>query len=241
MSKRTWVIVGATSAIAEAFARLTAQSGYDLVLVGRDKPQLDIIAADMILRYQVHCDVLTIDLARDCKPIIKILGGPHHQEMDLFIAHGVMIDNEELNDKSISTLINVNILSTIQLIKSYWQKKQKQHHILYLSSVAACRGRAKNSLYGASKACVEIYLEGLQQAAAKNQHITIARLGYIDTRMTYGQPGIFYASPPETCAKACWHAVSTKKRNLYHPFFWRYIMAIITHLPFLIYKKMGTL
>ena len=98
--------------------------------------------------------------------------------------------------------------------------KQKQHTILYLSSVAACRGRAKNSLYGASKTAIEIYLQGLQQAATKQQHITIARLGFIDTKQTYGVPGIFYAAPPKECAEACWKAIKRKKRLFYFPKFW---------------------
>ena len=150
----------------------------------------------------------------------------------------MMSNNDKLTDHTLEQLLTVNVTNTIQLIHAYWNKKQTEHHLLFLSSVAACKGRAKNSLYGASKAAVEVYLQGLQQAASNSQHITIARLGYIDTHVTYGQPGIFYASPPKACAKACWHAVKTKKRLLYHPFFWRYIMGIITHLPFAVYKKM---
>jgi hypothetical protein len=86
---------------------------------------------------------------------------------------------------------------------------------------------------------VEVYLQGLQQAAGSSQHITIARLGFIDTHVTYGEPGIFYASPPKACANACWQALKTKKRTIYHPSFWQWIMSVITHLPFFVYKRMG--
>lgn len=236
MSKRTWVILGATSVIAKEFAHIAAQSGHALLLVGRHQPQLAVIAADIALRYQVHCDVITADFANDINQLIKIL--EHHKNIDLFIAHSLMLNNDKLNSKTITELINVNIASTAQLIDAYWHKKQTEHRLLFLSSVAACKGRAKNSLYGASKAAIEIYLQGLQQAASPRQHITIARLGYIDTHVTYGEPGIFYASPPKACAKACWHALKANKRMIYHPFFWRFIMALITHLPFSIYKKM---
>lgn len=239
MKRRTWVIVGATSIIAEEFAQLAAKEGHSLILIGRRKPQLDIIAADISLRYHVHCEVITVDLAEDIQALIKII--EHYKNTDLFIAHSVMTNNDTLNSSVISELLQVNVTNTIQLIHAYWQKKQKEHRILFISSVAACRGRAKNSLYGASKAAVEVYLEGLQQTASPSQQITIARLGYIDTHETYGQPGIFYASPPKTCAKACWHALTSKKRLIYHPNFWQFIMGIISRLPFFIYKKMGNI
>ena len=149
-----------------------------------------------------------------------------------------MLNNNELNFDKINELLRVNVTNTANIINAYWHKKQNQHNLIFISSVAACRGRAKNSLYGASKAAIEIYLEGLQQLASKNQQITIARLGFIDTHVTHGMPGVFYASPPKACAKACWQALKAKKNLIYHPFFWKFIMGIITRLPYFIYKKM---
>ncbi|HAT9429870.1 TPA: short-chain dehydrogenase, partial [Legionella pneumophila subsp. pneumophila] len=91
----------------------------------------------------------------------------------------------------------------------------------------------------ASKAAIEIFLEGLQQKATPHQHILIARLGYIDTKQTYGLPGVFYAAQPHDCAKACWEKINHNKRLFYYPSFWKVVMAIITKLPFFIYKRMG--
>lgn len=236
MTKRTWVILGATSIIAKEFAHLAAQSGHALLLVGRHQSNLAIIAADISLRYHVHCDVITADFAHDINQLIKILD--HHKNINLFIAHSCMLNNNKLNNSTIAELINVNITSTAQLIDAYWHKKQSEHRILFISSVAACKGKARNSLYGASKAAIEVYLQGLQQASSHKQHITIARLGFIDTHVTYGEPGVFYASSPKACAEACWDALNSNKRMLYHPFFWRFIMTAIIMLPFSIYKKM---
>lgn len=237
---RTWLILGATSIIAEEFAHLAAQAGQNLLLVGRNTAQLEIITADIRTRYQVSCDYLFTDFADDLTKVLKILT-ESQMELDLFVAHSYIKQNSELNAKHIKELINVNLLSTTQLINAYLQKSQSQHRLIFLSSVAACRGRAKNSLYGGSKAAIEVYLEGLQQAGKDTLQITIARLGFIDTNQTYGVPGIFYASPPKSCAKACWQASYSRKRLIYHPFFWRFIMALITRLPFFIYKRMTNL
>ncbi|KTD25930.1 MULTISPECIES: SDR family NAD(P)-dependent oxidoreductase [Legionella] len=238
MNTRSWVILGATSIIAEEFAHLAAQAGHALVLVGRNPKQLAIIAADIHLRYQIDCDVIVADFSGDLTQVRQALLH-QNKEIDLFIAYSAILENDELTSEHITQLVQVNIESTVQLIHTYLNKQQTQHHLFFLSSVAACRGRAKNSLYGGSKAAVETYLEGLQQGAGSSVHITIARLGFIDTAQTFGEPGIFYASPPQNCAKACWRAVRAKKRFLYHPFFWRFIMGIIRWLPFVIYKKLN--
>lgn len=238
MSKRTWVILGATSIIAEEFAHLAAQAGNSLILVARDREQLAIIAADLRLRYQVQCDVIFTDFAGDLSEVLQVLQA-YPQEIDLFIAYSSILENHELNQEKINELVRVNILSTVQFIHAYQTKQQTQSRLIFLSSVAACRGRAKNSLYGGSKATIETYLEGLQQQSRDNSfQITIARLGFIDTVQTFGLPGIFYASPPKACAKACWRASFARKRLIYHPFFWRFIMGIINCIPFPIFKKM---
>ncbi|ARB91706.1 SDR family NAD(P)-dependent oxidoreductase [Legionella longbeachae] len=240
MRQRTWLILGASSIIAEKFAHIVAQSGYQLVLVGRQANQLDIIAKDIRLRYQVSCEVILVDLATQTDKLLAVLQNDT-RELDVFIAHSDFTDNSNLNTETITQLVKTNILTTTLLIHSYFNRSQKEYHLIFLSSVAACRGRAKNSLYGASKASIEIYLQGIQQAASKNQHITIAHLGFIDTKQTYGLPGIFYAASPYSCAKACLKALNHKKRMIYYPFFWRTIMAIITRLPFFLYKKMSSM
>jgi short-subunit dehydrogenase len=236
MSNKTWVILGATSIIAEEFAQLIAQAKQNLILVGRNFKQLEIIAANIHLRYGLKCTLLCIDFASDITKLLEILQNDP-QELNLFIAHSLMLRNAHLDNKSIADLINTNILSTVQIVHAYLQRPQTTFHVVFLSSVAASRGRSKNSLYGGSKAAVEIYLEGLQQSAKTDVHITIVRLGFIDTVQTYGE-GVFYASPPKVCAKACWEAVQAKKRLIYHPLFWRPMMALIKWIPYFIYRKL---
>jgi short-subunit dehydrogenase len=240
MTPRTWVILGATSIIAEKFAHRVAADGHHLRLVGRDLEQLETIAQDIRLRYGVPCDIVLMEMTTHTDKLLTVLK-PCANELDLFIAHSDFTGNNELNQLSITELIEVNVLATTLLIHTYLNLNQGQHHLFYLSSVAACRGRSKNSLYGGSKAVIEVYLEGLQQTALTTQHITVVRLGFIDTKQTYGLPGVFHAADPQECAKACWKAIKRKKRMFYYPAYWRAIMAIITRLPFFIYKKMGAM
>lgn len=232
MTPRTWVIIGATSIIAEHFAHCAATEGHHLRLVGRDKEQLELIAEDIRLRFKVPCEAWVMDMTQSPDELLSVLK-PEHLELDLLLAHSDILTNETLTAERIRTLIQVNVSATAILIHAYLQIPQSKHHLLFLSSVAACKGRGKNSLYGGSKAAIEIYLQGLRQGASKTQHITIARLGFIDTKQTFGMPGIFYAAPPKDCAQACWEAINKNKKLFYFPKFWYFIMAIITKLPFL--------
>lgn len=239
MEKRTWIILGATSIIAEKFAHLAARAGNSLLLIARDKEQLKIITADISLRYSVQCHFIHYDFLSALDEISTHLQS--QDEFDLFIAQSAIFENDDLDNHVIDEMIQVNIRCTVLLIHAYLNKPQNKQQLLFLSSVAANRGRAKNSFYGGTKAMIETYLQGIQQQASANLTITIAKLGFIDTRQTYGLPGIFYASPPEACAKACWQAIKARKPLIYHPFFWRFIMGIIQLLPNFIYKKLGKL
>ncbi|CAM3030567.1 SDR family NAD(P)-dependent oxidoreductase [Legionella worsleiensis] len=240
MSKRTWVIIGATSIIAEEFAHCAAKEGNALRLVGRDTEQLHLIARDLELRYHVPCDAIVMDFTQPPHELLSVFK-QNDQELDLFIAHSDFTENEHLTPQSITQLIQVNVLATTVLIQAYLNRNQEKYHLIFLSSVAACRGRKKNSLYGGSKAAIEVYLQGLQQAAPSDQHITVVRLGFIDTRQTYGLAGIFYAAPPKDCAKLCWKLHTTNKNMTYFPKFWRIIMGIVTRIPFFLYKRMSSM
>jgi len=233
----TWLVIGASSIIAEAFAACAAAQQHPLILCGRDGEHLAIIAADLRLRYRIRCDILHCDLAVDASPVLTCLQD-ETREFALFIAASHIVDNDQLTARETETMLRVNVVSISQIIHAFIQKQQTAHRLIFLSSVAACRGRAKNSLYGGSKAAIECYLQGLQQQAAASVSITVARLGYIDTVQTWGMPGIFYAASPESCAQTCWKASYARRRLVYCPFFWRYIMGILTRLPFFIWKKM---
>ena len=50
---QTWLIIGATSSIAKAFARAVAKNGASVLLAGRDMDDLNRCAADCAARENV--------------------------------------------------------------------------------------------------------------------------------------------------------------------------------------------
>ncbi|HAF87959.1 MAG TPA: short-chain dehydrogenase [Legionellales bacterium] len=230
-----WVILGATSIIAEKFAHIVAAKGLPLLLVGRHRQQLELIQADIGIRYKSACEFYIWDSSESSEIFISYLE-KLNRPISLLIAYSAQVNNSELTTQTIQSLVQVNITSVVQISHYYLNKPQASHQLIFLSSVAGCRGRAKNSLYGASKKAIETYLTGYQQHASITQTITIMTLGFIDTHQTYGVTP--FAASPKACAKKCWQALNRGKRHVFYPFFWRYIMKLIAWLPFVIYRKL---
>lgn len=238
MTKDCWIILGATSVIAEEFARIAASRGCDLLLAGRDQAQLQIMQQDLQIRYGIDCELIVIDFSKPDSRLeqrLKQAGRRYH----LFIAQADMRTNSLLAAENLADFYQVNVVTTAQLIHRYLQIQQPYYRLVYLSSMAACRGRSKNSLYGGAKSAIERYLEGLQQTASKDLSLTIMRLGPIDTKHCYQQKGLFPLGQPKACAQACWQAVMGQKRSAYFPRYWQWLNPVISNLPFFIFKRLG--
>jgi hypothetical protein len=236
---RDWIILGASSSIAKAFMKKVAHKVHHLILVGRDKVDLEHSAQDLKIRYHIRVDVIQADLSleKDINDICFLIENSN-AKLSLFIAHSAGFQNKDLNQAHIQSLINTNIQSTIQLIHHFIYHAKKPQSLIYLSSVAGDRGRSANSLYGASKKAIEVYLEGLK-TSIKHIDIFAIRLGFIDTPQTYGKKGVFLAKSPEKCATFL-DKIQVKRLNRqYYPWFWRYIMLIIKAIPKKIFNRLS--
>ena len=112
--------------------------------------------------------------------------------------------------------------------------------IVVISSVAGDRGRLKNYVYGSAKAGLNTYLQGLRARLARaDVSVTTVKAGFIDTDMSFGTPGMFLVASPDACAATCLELGESGRDVAYFPWFWRYIMLIIRHIPERIFKRMN--
>jgi short-subunit dehydrogenase len=241
------LIVGATSAIATACARLWAAKGGQFFLVARDAEKLEQTASDLMARGAKSVTTYEMD-ATDFSahsPMIASCIGLMHQIDIALIAHGTLPDQKEC-EKNVDVALREftsNGLSVIALLIRLSQqfKIQRCGTIAVISSVAGDRGRPTNYLYGASKSAVSTFCEGLRASLYKvGVHVMDIKPGFVATPMTQGLalPKLL-VSAPETIAKLIVGGVKRKMNILYAPGFWAVIMFIIRNIPQTIFKRLN--
>ena len=238
------VIIGATSAIAEATARRYAARGARLFLFARHAQRLEDIAQDLRVRGAAAVASTTLDVnehaahANVLEQAWTWLG-----EVDvMLIAHGTLPDQsacEQSVDVSV-TEFNTNATSTISLMTLAANKLEAQHAgaLAVISSVAGDRGRQSNYLYGAAKAAVSTFSSGLRQRLARvGVAVVTIKPGFVDTPMTKDfRKGALWAKP-DAVAAGIVHAIDCRRSVVYLPWFWSLIMLIIRHIPEPIFKR----
>lgn len=240
------LIFGATSAIAEQTARLYAERGEQLMLVGRDKAKLERLAEDLKIRGAQQTACLAIDLNDTSQHealLIKTekeLGG-----IDLaLIAYGTLGDQQacEQDFAVAEQELQTNCLGVLSLLTLLANRLEAQQsgHIAVISSVAGDRGRQSNYIYGTAKGALSIFLQGLRNRLHKaGVHVLTIKPGFVDTPMTQDfKKGLLWVKP-EVIAQGIVRAIDKKRDVVYLPFFWRYIMLIIRLIPEFIFKRLS--
>jgi short-subunit dehydrogenase len=239
------VIVGATSAIAQAVARRYAVEQAALFLAARDTDKLELVAADLKARgaSAVHTfrmdatDYVQVD--QMCEMAWRSL---HHVDVAL-IAHGTLPDQKRAQadlDYGIREF-RINGESAIACMSALGRRLQEQGRgvLAVIGSVAGDRGRGSNYLYGAAKAAVDAFASGLRARLLKaGVHVLTIKPGFVATPMTAGlnlPPRL--TAQPDRVAGDIVRAIARRQDVLYTPGFWRVIMTIIRLVPSSIFKR----
>jgi short-subunit dehydrogenase len=237
------LIIGATSAIAEATARVLAARGASFVLVGRDQTRLSDIAADLQVRGAAEVHIRTLDV-NEFAAHAAMLDGAWHLlgTIDLvLIAHGTLPDQaacEASVDLAMQEFFS-NGLSTIALATAIAPRLQAPATLAVISSVAGDRGRASNYLYGSAKAAVSAFLSGLRQRLhAEGINVLTIKPGFVDTPMTRDfKKGALWATPAQV-ARGIVAAIDRRRGVVYLPGFWWAIMQVIRNIPEFVFRRL---
>lgn len=232
------LIVGATSAIAQAIARLLAADAKNIMLWGRSGERLDAVAQDLRVRGARRVEIRAFEIVEHEKhesaldEAIAAFGG-----LDLvLIAHGSLTDQKAAEKDFHLALqeLQVNCISTLSLLSAVgnYFETRKGGCIAVLSSVAGERGRQSNYIYGTAKAAVSTFLQGLRHRLyASGVQVLTIKPGFVDTPMTAAIPKNFLFATPEQVAADVVSAIRTGRAVVYTPWFWRYIMLLIRTVP----------
>jgi short-subunit dehydrogenase len=133
----------------------------------------------------------------------------------------------------------LSVISVLTLLANRMEG-QGEGTIGVISSVAGDRGRYSNYLYGAAKAAVSTFCEGLR---ARMFHAGVRVLtikpGFVDTPMTKDLPlPALLVSTPARVARDITRAIEAKADSIYTPGFWALIMFLIRNIPAPLFKRL---
>lgn len=235
-----WVVViGATSAIGRAFTAQLCLRGHDLILAGRSQDELERVAADARIRYRRRVVVEKYDAQVEEQTTTfatRALAHTNGRLRGIVVCHGQMPDEQKVRTDltQLEVSVRVNYTSSIALLEQLCPHlvNSSAGFICAITSVAGDRGRPSNALYGSSKGALSLYLGGLRaRLSRKGVAVLTVKPGFVDTRMTWGLPGLFLVASPERVVRDALRGIDRNRAVVYTPFFWRWVMLIIRWIP----------
>jgi short-subunit dehydrogenase len=241
----TIAIFGATSSLAQALAERHASAGNSLILVGRSGEKLASVANHLkVLNDKLTVETVSVDfenLTALREAVEKIFAKPQAPSRAI-ICHGVLLTNDQClaDEKAFAENAMVNFTSTAFLAEKLGTALANKSggELVVVTSVAGDRGRQSNFCYGATKAAVSAYLDGLRaMLASKNVSVLEVKPGVMDTAMTAGLPRSPLMATPQKVAGDILKAIEKRKRRIYTPWFWKIIMTILKMVPDALWPK----
>ena len=236
--------LGATKGMGRALARLMAQRGDQLCLLGRDRDDLERSARDLEVRGRAQVSSASCDLERpeSFAPALdaaeKALSG-----LDaVVVTAGLFATQDQLEADPALThrLLLVDFTNTVAFCEEARRRLLARGGgtLCVFSSVAGERGRKPVVLYGAAKAGLTRYLEGLDHRfRAAGLRTVCVKPGFVRTSMTDGLPVPPFAGEPEDVARRVLAAIDAGRPVVYAPGAWAWVMFVIRRLPRFVMRR----
>lgn len=239
LEEKKAIVVGASSGIGRALAKVLAQEGYELGLTARRFELLEDLQKEIKTRTLIKRMDITNNLeAMNClESLIQEMGGVHL----VILNAGVICRNLEFDWEKEMLTIQVNVLgfSAMAHTAMKYFLAQGTGHLVGLSSISAIRGESDSPSYSASKAFVSNFLEGLRVKAFKENKeicVTDVQPGWVDTDMAKGED-VFWMASSEKAAEQIYSAIKSKRAHVYITRRWRLYAWLLKLAPRWIYHR----
>jgi decaprenylphospho-beta-D-erythro-pentofuranosid-2-ulose 2-reductase len=237
---------GAGSDIARATVlRLVRRGTRIAALAAREPERLEPFAAQ--LRSLGAADVRTLAFdadAFDTHPGVVRWAFDLPTDLDVaLVAFGVLGDQAAAERDAAVALpvLRTNLLGAVSILIPVAERMREQGHgtIVVLSSVAAERGRKSNFVYGASKAGLDTFSQGLgDRLAGTGVRIMVVRPGFVRSKMTAALPPAPLAVTPRDVADAIVDGLRTGAETVWVPSTLRWVMSGLRHTPRPIFRRL---
>ncbi len=233
-------VLGSTSLIAIELCLALAKKGCkEFHLISRDKKKNHALIDKLKNDYLAKVTEEIVNLEDETLYLNKL---PLVHDYDLYLITAGALGNNEKAYNDINEAIRitkVNYYSLIPWLISITNPKrlEKKSQLWVFSSVAADRGRPSNYIYGAAKAALNTYCEGLIARCNNTDFkIRLIKAGFMLTPMSEGKAPKFLSIHPKNVAKSLLRN-PRKSGTEYLPWWWFFIMKVIKILPAKIISK----
>ena len=236
--KSIWVL-GSTSEIAISICIELANKGCKKFhLISRKNSDNNFLVRSLKKFRSIEITFEEIDLLEKYdKDIYSV------KNYDLYLITAGYLGDSNLasfEEEECAKIINTNFLSLIPFIKNIISPDRLDRFgaLWVFSSVAADRGRPSNFVYGAAKAGLTIFCEGLALKYINSKFkVRVLKAGFIDTKMSRGKSPSFLTTKPRAIARYLLKS-SNRSGVEYLPGWWRFIMFVVGLLPAKLVSKL---
>jgi len=230
---RSAIIIGASSGIGRALAKVLASSGYCLGLASRRGELLREVAEEI----RSTSFVKVIDVSRPVEAMHNLRELiAEMKDVELFvISSGIGAINPQLDWEPESETIAVNVsgFTAMANVAIAHLEQRGSGCLVGISSIAALLGNPDAPAYDASKAFMSNYLQGVRYRFAKlglPVVVTDVQPGFVDTPMAKAARKFWVASP-EKAAEQIFTAIRRRKKHVYVTRRWRLVAWLIKATP----------
>lgn len=231
------VVLGGGSEIAVATVRrLVAGRCRRVVLAVREPAKVEAVA-DELRGAGADVEVVAFDgAAPETHPAAVdalFTGG----DIDLVIsAFGVLGDQDAFDHDPVAAAdcVRTNFGGQVSSLTAVAARMRAQGHgaIVVLSSVAGVRVRRDNAVYGATKAGLDAFCQGLaDRLAGTGVDVMIVRPGFVHTRMTEGLEPAPFSTTPEAVADDIVAGLARRSALVWSPGVLRWLFLVLRLLP----------
>jgi decaprenylphospho-beta-D-erythro-pentofuranosid-2-ulose 2-reductase len=233
---QTVAVFGAGSDIAAATLEALQRGGpFTALLCARDPETLETsaLAAAGISVERHAFDARTFD----AHPALIERLCAEGRDIDLALVTFGLLGEQQLAERDAAAagaLAQTNFTGAVSLLTPLAERMRAQGHgtIVVLSSVAAIRPRRSNYVYGATKAGLDAFCQGVQlRLRGSGARLLIVRPGFVRTKMTAGLRPLPLAVEPEQVAAAIVAALGSNRDVVWVPGLMRAVAVLLRLLP----------
>ncbi len=229
---RAW-ITGASSGIGKMLALELYRGGYDVIVSGRNLDALHDLAKT------IPVDIVSFDVTDRA----EVLSAASHIKakfgaIDVLVLNAgncIYVDVLHFDAQIFVDMMNTNFLSMVYGVEAALPllRLSKNPQIVGMSSAVAFMGLPRSEAYGASKAAIRNFLQGLRVSLLPEKiAVSIVYPGFVKTPLTdkndFPMPGLISA---EVAAKKIARGILRKKANIYVPVFFVAVVRFLSVLP----------